>query len=571
MRKILFIHLLLAFICCLPPAFAVEKSAVPDIIYINGRIVTLDNAGSTVTAVAVKDEKFLSVGSTDEIKKLAGPSTKLVDLGGKTVVPGFIDAHTHPMETIMLKDGWVDARYPKCPSVKQALANIAAWTKKTPRGQWIFVACVSSSENKFAEKRLPTKAELDAVAPDNPLCLANGAHMAVVNSMGLKKLGVKKGVKTLNGGAGVIYDKSGEPNGVLTDAMGSVPDTPTAAQLENYYTGGIQDYWKKNGFTSLMAITPSAALPVLKAVSQKVKPDIRYTVAVWTEANGDGMPENLATFDFPKDADPAYYTLGAIKAWVDGENDCRTGLMYEKYVGHYDTDPAGDKGTLVMPQANADKFTEIANKNGVISMLHCSGNRAMDMGLNAYEKELKTRKKETIMRIEHFGMFQMSDEALRRASALAKQGLHISVQPTWLLELVKADFENMEGKLAKTGFRFRTMIDAGLEPAAGTDMTGIYLANINPFSAIYASVTRNSDKGLFEPQEAVTVTEALKMWTVWAAKSMGEEKVKGSIEAGKYADMVVLSDDVFTMPPEGLKNVKPLKTILGGRVVYEAK
>ena len=115
------------------------------------------------------------------------------------------------------------------------------------------------------------------------------------------------------------------------------------------------------------------------------------------------------------------------------------------------------------------------------------------------------------------------------------------------------------------------MIDAGLEPAAGTDMTGIYLANINPFSAIYASVTRNSDNGIFEPSEAVTVTEALKMWTIWAAKSMGEEKVKGSIEPGKYADMVVVSDDIFTMPPEGLKDVKVLKTIVGGKIVYEAK
>ena len=111
----------------------------------------------------------------------------------------------------------------------------------------------------------------------------------------------------------------------------------------------------------------------------------------------------------------------------------------------------------------------------------------------------------------------------------------------------------------------------GLEPAAGTDVTGIYLDNINPFLAIYAAVTRDSDDGLFEPAQAVSVTEALKMWTVWAAKSMGESGVKGSIEAGKYADMTVLSDDIFTMQKEGLKDVKVLKTIVGGNVVYEAQ
>jgi predicted amidohydrolase YtcJ len=129
----------------------------------------------------------------------------------------------------------------------------------------------------------------------------------------------------------------------------------------------------------------------------------------------------------------------------------------------------------------------------------------------------------------------------------------------------------MGAKLASTGFRFRSMIDAGLEPAAGTDMTGIYLANINPFTAIYASVTRNSDMGVFEPLEAVTVMEALKMWTIWAAKSIGEENMKGSIEPGKYADMAVLSNDIFTMPKDGLKDVIVLKTILGGKVVYGTK
>ncbi len=102
-------------------------------------------------------------------------------------------------------------------------------------------------------------------------------------------------------------------------------------------------------------------------------------------------------------------------------------------------------------------------------------------------------------------------------------------------------------------------------------MTGIYLDNVNPFLSIYAAVTRESDDGIFEPAQAISVTEALKMWTVWAAKSMGESDVKGSIEPGKYADMTVLSDDIFTMPKESLKDVKPLKTIVGGEVVYEAK
>jgi len=551
---------------------AISIAAQPDVVYYNGKIATLDAAGSVVEAVAVKEGKVLKVGNSDEVKKLAGKSTRIVDLGGKTVVPGFIDAHCHPMEAEMMKETWVDCRYPETASVKQALEHIAAWAKKTPKGEWIFAACVSASENKFAEKRLPTKAELDKAAPDNPIMVANGAHMGIANSEALKKLGITKGVAMLPHGGSVILDKSGEPTGVLADAQADVPTTPTVAQLEKYYSKGIQEFWNRHGFTSFMAITPAAALPVLQRIAEsKLKPTIRYTTSVWTSANGKDMPEDLSKFHMPKSADPAWYRFGAIKAWIDGENDCRTGLMYEPYVGHFDTDAPGGKGTLVTPQPQADRFVQIGLKNGVMPMIHCSGDAAIDIGLTVYENQIKGGAPKSIMRIEHFGMFQMSDNQLSRAKEMRPKGFKVSIQPTWLLELVKADDENMGPERTRTGFKFRSMIDAGLEPAAGTDVTGIYLDNVNPLLAIYAAVTRNSDMGIFMPEQAITVTESLKMWTIWAAKSMGEEKMKGSIEPGKYADMAVLSDDIFTMPKERLKDVKVLKTIVDGSVVYDAK
>jgi predicted amidohydrolase YtcJ len=266
------------------------------------------------------------------------------------------------------------------------------------------------------------------------------------------------------------------------------------------------------------------------------------------------MPEELGKFQIPEGADPAWYRFFAIKAWIDGENDCRTGYMYSPYLGSFDTDPPGGRGTLVTPQPEAERFAGIAGKNRVVCMLHCSGDAATDIGLNAYDKAIASGATDTIKRIEHFGMFQLTGAQLERARAMKRNGLCVSVQPTWLLDLVKADYENM-----------------GPEPAAGSDVTGIYLDNVNPFLAIYASVTRQSDNGLFMPEQALSVTEALKMWTVWAAKSMGESAAKGSIEPGKYADMTVLSEDIFTMPKEGLKSVRVLKTIVGGDVVYETK
>jgi predicted amidohydrolase YtcJ len=547
-------------------------AAEPDAVFFNGRIATFDASGARVEAVAVKDGRFAQVGSSDALKRLAGPATRLVDLRGRTVLPGLIDAHCHPMEAMMMKETWVDCRYPGTASVAEALEHIAAWAKKTAKGEWIFAACVSASENKFREKRLPTKSELDRVAPDNPVIVANGTHMAIVNTAALAKLGIVKGIRKLPHGGSVIVGADGEPTGVLTDAQADVPSTPIAAQLEQYYTKDIQEFWNRHGFTSVMAITPAAALPVLqKLAGAQVQPMPRYTTSIWSSANGKDMPQDLRQFRMPPSADPAWYRFGGIKVWIDGENDCRTGHMHEPYVGHFDTDPPGGRGTLVTPQADANRFAGTAHANGVMSMMHCSGDAAIDMGLTAYESQIRSGASGTLMRIDHFGMFQMSEQQLARARAMRDKGLKISVQPTWLLDLVKADLENMGPERARTGFRFRAMIDAGLEPAAGSDVTGIYLDNVNPFLGIYAAVTRQSHAGLFEPAQAISVTEAVKMWTIWAAKSMGEADVKGSIEPGKYADMTVLSDDIFTMPKDGLRNAKPVQTIVGGRIVYEAK
>lgn len=275
----------------------------------------------------------------------------------------------------------------------------------------------------------------------------------------------------------------------------------------------------------------------------------------------------------PANADSTRYRFSCIKVWVDGENDARTGYMNQPYIGSFTTDPPGNVGSPVLDQNAINTFVNIAKQNNIIHMLHVSGDRAMDMGLEAYETLVKAGKNPKIFRLEHFGVFQMYPSHLQRAKQLFGSGLKINVQPTWMLNLLQSDFDNMGPERASTGFLFRSMIDAGLEPAAGSDVTGIYPDNVNPFLGIYAAVTRSSDSPAnspFLPAEAVSVTEALKMWTIWAARSLGEDQVKGTIEAGKYADMAVLSDDVLTINPTNLKSVTVLKTIMAGEVVYSA-
>ncbi|HET7716196.1 MAG TPA: amidohydrolase [Bauldia sp.] len=540
----------------------------PDIVYFNGKIVTMDAADSIAEAVAIKDGKFVAVGTTDAMRAMSKASTTLVDLEGRTTVPGLIDAHTHPLETMVMK-GWVDGRFPGTASVSQLLGKIADAAKAAPKGGWVFVACSSASQDKFAEKRLPTLAELDAAAPDNPVAIANGTHMFLGNSMALKELGVTSGHVALTGGGHALLGPDGQPNGVLVDGGAALPSMPTAEMLKQYYAKDIPAFWNSNGFTSVLAITPAYALPALQAVAKAGTTDIRYTTSVWTAMNDVGMPTALGSFAMPAGADPDYYRSLGIKIWMDGENDARTGLMYEPYLGHDETDPPGDMGVLTSSPDQIQSFTDIAAKNGVTAMIHCSGDKAVDLCLDAYEREVANGAT-NVMRIEHFGMFQLNDKQLERAKALRQHRFFVSIQPTWLLDLVKSDYASMGEARASTGFRFRDLIEAGLEPAAGTDVTGIYLTNVNPMLAIYAAVSRNSDMGIFQADQAVSVRDAVRMWTIWAAKSMAEEGSKGSIEPGKLADMTILSGDILTIPPESLKNVTVVKTIVGGRVVYDA-
>lgn len=542
-----------------------------DVIFVNGAITTLDPAAPQADAVAVADGRFVAVGTDAEVRKHAGDATPVVDLKGRRVVPGLIDAHCHPIETLWMKDDWVDARFPGTTSVAEALDKVRERAAKTAKGEWIFVACVSASENKFAEKRLPSKDELSAAARDNPLILGNGTHMAIVNDAALKALKIGKGTGKLPKGGTVLLDKDGEPTGVITDGFADIPSSPQPSEIAGYVAQGIPEFWNAHGYTSLMAITPHQVVPAVQAVSAKVaQPNIRYSVSVWAAPDGKGFPADLSEFEMPSGADPDYFKFVGIKAWVDGENDCRTGYMYQPYLGHLDIDPPGGRGTLVTPQDDANAFADLAHTNKRIAMLHCSGDAAVDIGLSAYEHSAASDPKATTLRrIEHFGMFQLTDSQLQRAKKLAAAGvLRISVQPIWLTELVKADNENMGPERTKTGFKFKTLIGAGLEPAASTDMTGIYLGNVEPFPAMQAMVTRVSDDGSFEPQEAISVEDALRMWTLWPARAIGEGEHRGSIEVGKLADMTVLTDDIFAVAPEAIHSVAAAATIVGGRVVF---
>jgi predicted amidohydrolase YtcJ len=536
-----------------------------DTVFINGRVLTLDARGTEVQAIAVRDGRIVATGSTRRVRKLAGPQTDVVDLHGRTVLPGFIDGHAHTALAVRMIERYLDGRTATTPSVAVLLEKIAARAASVPAGQWLIVAGSSSSQTRFAERRLPTRAELDWAAPNVPVMFLNGSHEAVVNSPGVRLLGFQPGVAEMKG-AHLELDADGEPTGVFQEGMMLFPDLRIPpADLERYYTRVIPEKWNAHGYTSVYTLAPLDQWPVLLELARRAPTTLRYTIGLHADPGGRFIPAALDAFALPASVDPAWYRLAGIKVWVDSDLPMRGGAVSEPYVGDPDA-----HGILNLTPAELDALVLRTRRAGFAFLAHATGDRATAMALDAFEHVQQGQGGPAApgaLRIEHFGEFMLGPGDLERARRL---GVSVNVQPGWIYTLANSTIANIGAERAKGAFQFRSMIDAGLEPGFGTDLTGIVLETLDPFLHVWAAVTRNSDAGVFVPEQAVSVDEALRMLTLWSARAQGEEALKGSIEPGKLADFVVISRDIRKIPPEEIRGLQVLQTIVGGKVVYTA-
>jgi predicted amidohydrolase YtcJ len=555
----------LSLLAMLAGTAAADGPGPADTLFVNGHVLTLDVAGTVVEAVAVRDGRILATGTDAQVRRLAGPGTAVVDLHGRTVLPGFVDGHAHPSIAVRMIERYLDGRIATTPSVAVLLQKIATRAAATPAGEWVIVAGSSSSQTRFAERRLPTRLELDAAAPGARVMFLNGSHEAVTSSAGLRALGISRGMHELKG-AHIELDAAGEPTGVIREGLAIFPDQPIpAADLRRYYTRVIPEMWNARGYTSVYALAPLNQLPVLREVAQAGPATLRYTIGIHADPAGRFLPASLDGLAFAPGVDPAWYRMAGIKMWVDSDVPMRGGAVTVPYAG-----AAGGHGLLNVTQAELDALALRAQRAGVAFLAHATGDRATAMALDAFEHAQAAAGAPAtgrgLRRIEHFGEFMLGPDDLARAKRL---DVAVNVQPGWIYTLANSTIENLGAVRARGAFQFRAMIDAGLEPGFGTDLTGIVLETLNPFLHVWAAVTRMSDAGVFVPEQAVSVTEALRMLTLWAARAQGEDAVKGSLEPGKFADMVVISDDITRVRPAAIRDLRVLETIVGGRVVYD--
>lgn len=530
-----------------------------DSVWFNGTIYTVDDAFSVASAMAVVGDKLVYVGDDEGVQEYIGPKTTVTDLEGKCVLPGLIDSHLH-MAMIGEQLSAVDIFWaPK----EVILEKVKEAVEAAQPGEWIQGR--GWIESVWPDQQFPSKEDLDAIAPDNPVYLIRAdGHTIWVNSKALEIGGITD--KTENPQGGYIYrDTAGKATGILTDAATDlisqyIPES--TLEEGKLWLEAASEHLSSYGITSAMdAGTSPDYITLYEELIEEGRFHVRADAEIRISAVGDESYQYIQTHK-PRFGDlNNMLDVMAVKVTSDGAMGGRSAAMIEEY-----SDAHGKYGELIFTD---DEFYEIAKTvydNGYQLSIHAIGDAAARQVLNTFEMLQKDGKREDIRtRIEHYQCVQPDD---------MDKTIQLNVLPCYNAIHATSDMLVAEDRWGKDrmaySYAWRTMLDKGAIIPNGSDAP---VELVNPYHGLYASVTRMS-RGEQPPEgwyadQCMTREEALRSFTIWGAYSMFGEKVKGSLEVGKLADFVVIDRDYMKCDAWELMNIQALTTVLGGQIVYE--
>ncbi|MCW4050043.1 MAG: amidohydrolase [Candidatus Bathyarchaeota archaeon] len=532
-----------------------------DMVLVNGKIITVDRQDSVVEAVAIKDGKFIAIGKTEEIRKLSGEKTNIIDLDGKTAMPGIIDSHTHP-SSISFKFMEIDCRAPPIRSISEILDKVKAKAEEVGSDKW--VRGVAFNDSKLVEKRHITRWELDSVAPDNPVFIVSDTgHQSLANSRALELAGVSKDTPDPPGGE-IERDEGGIPTGLLYEnASGLVrkhiPEY-TVEELKEGYKKTVEQFasW---GVTSTH--NASGRMNGIRAYKQLLDDGIRKVrmslmVSVNRNSPGDVL-DGLALGGIESGFGDDWLKVMSMKIMGDGSGAGGTCCVYEPQ----NRGPRG-LGLWMTEPEEVNRLTLKAHNAGLRVSIHSIGDRGVDMALDAIEKAQKQNPKPDMRhRIEHNSL--CTPKQLKRIKEL---GASPSSSIGYMYGLGDQYTENFGPDRSRWLHPHKTMKEMGIIAGGNSDCPVTYYS---PFVQMYTAVTRKTSSGqVVGPEEAISVKDAIRVYT-WNGAYQGKDEDKlGSIELGKLADIIVLDRDILTIDPEDLLNIQVLKTIVDGKIVYES-
>jgi predicted amidohydrolase YtcJ len=511
-----------------------------DLALINANVRTMNRRRPVAQAVAVTKNRIVKVGTNQEVNALIGKKTRVIDLKGKTVLPGLIDTHVHVVDfgRCLL---WLDLSGAESIGELQSLLKEKA--EKTPVGQWIVGR--GWNQNRFKEKRMLNTGDLDVASPSNPVILYyDSAMICAVNSLALKVAGVTEDTVVPSGGA---IDKSGETGrltGVLRDsATNLVWQAVAEPSLDELLEGAVLACRKivEAGITSIhwIVISESELAIIQKLCNRGVLP-VRVNVIV-----PEGLIKKASKL---KLGNGSLLRFGGAIIFVDGYLDSKTAALSEPY----SDEPSNSGKLLYTKEALATSVAEVMAE-GVQPVVHAMGDRAVETALNAIEQARKSG--DVRFRLEQAAL--LNSQLIER---LKKMNVVVSVQPTVIATEFSVWAANERlGERAKLLHPLKTLFDAGVKVAGGSDCP---MEPLNPLLGMQDVVERKSFS-----EQRLSVEEALKMYTINAAYCSGEENVKGSIEEGKLADFTVLEADPTAVAPNKIKDIKVSMVIIEGQIL----
>ncbi len=570
-------RLLVAVSCLLPPALASALAAgesPADMVVRHARIWTgvPENAArpgapatAEPTALAVRGERLVAVGSEAEIAPFIGPSTRVLDAGGRRLLPGFFDSHTHFFaggESLLGADLRLAA------SREEFVAKFAEHARKVPAGRWI--TNVTWDHERWPGAPLPTREWIDAAAGDHPVFIARlDGHMALANSRALAAAGITRATQDPAGGAIVRDPATGEPTGILKedpamDLVFKVVPPPSPAELGEALAAALAEA-ARVGVTSVVDFGNWPEWPLLAEwpVYSQARAEGKLTVRVsfrtpishW-EAQRDLVAETGKGDE--------WLSLGGFKGYADGSLGSSTAAFFEPYSDAPETSGlfAGD----MFPEGAMERRVAAADAAGFQTSIHAIGERANAAILDLYERVAKANgPRDRRLRIEHAQHLRQADVA-----RFARLGVVASMQPVHEADDGRWAEKRLGAERSRDAYVLRSLLDAGAHLAFGTDWP---IAPLDPMQGIAAAVTRRTldgkNPGGWHPEQKISVAEALAAYTSGSAYAAFAENDRGTLAPGKLADFVLMSDDPLGVAAEKLETVHAVLTVVGGRVVFD--
>lgn len=532
----------------------------------NGKIITMDKEGSIAEAVAISGERITRVGKNEEIQKLIEPTTVVIELKGKIATPGLIDSHCH--SAICGIKSLFTVNMGEADSIAEVVRKVNEKVKQTAREEWIRGEGMNKATIK--EGRYPNRWELDEVSPNNPVFLVSfGLHEASANSYALRLANITKDTPDPPGGK-IARDEKGEPIGQLVEgpAIKLVSNKIPDYSIEQYGEAikKIQGDMLKEGITAIKEMIQIGNKERMLTAYQNLNERGELVLRTYLHYETESLVEISEFVKKKIEIAEGMLKLGGIKIWFDGSVSARTACVYEDWNKNYDEIDVGNRGCPVMNPDEFSKMVKVGHKAGFQISVHAPGDRAIDMGLDAFEEASKETHRENCRHsIIHCQL--PTPSALDRMKRLGNN-LIIETQSAFLYGAGDALARSWGPKRSKKIMPLRTFVGKGIIVCNSSDAPVVPFA---PRYGLWAAIVRRAKSGWepFGTDESITIEEALRTYTTWGARSMFMENEIGSIEPEKYADIVVWSDDLYDIPVEKIKDIKAEMTIVGGKILHK--